>query len=233
MEKIFPIILTTATSELYLADVDILSDLFYTTTSRQTQTSNEADLYREYLDICDQIDDIQVIDWDEIIDAIPIPESSPLHKNNEIEITTILLQKITTAEPVTPTRTKPDVTVKPEVEKVAGPKPRLFKCPQCGQTLTTKTHLKRHIHLKHSPDDISVTCPTRLRRFANQVNLDRHRRSGVNNAVSRLRTHMHNAFSSIEIPGGKLIIFLNRTPDEESNERIALLDHEESCISIS
>ncbi|OXA45126.1 Zinc finger protein PLAG1 [Folsomia candida] len=200
MKKILPVILTTATSEPCFANSDILSDIFhYTAPSCHTPTFNEADLYREYLDICDQIDDIQIIDWDEIIDAIPVQESSLLIKNNEAEINTILLQNITSAEPVTATHNKPGVCiVKPEVETVAAPKPRLFKCPQCGQTLTTKTHLKRHMHLKHSPDDISVQCPTCLRRFANQVNLDRHRRSGVNNAVSRLRNLCREDLGNVE-----------------------------------
>lgn len=52
-----------------------------------------------------------------------------------------------------------------------------LKCPQCSRKLSNPAHLKRHIYLKHSSEDISVQCPICLRRFANKMSLENHRRS--------------------------------------------------------
>ncbi|OXA47633.1 PR domain zinc finger protein 16 [Folsomia candida] len=65
-------------------------------------------------------------------------------------------------------------------------KQNIFERPTCSQKLSTKTHLKRHIYLKHSPCDISVQCPICQRTFSNQVNLDRHRRP-ASTAQARIR----------------------------------------------
>ncbi|OXA60949.1 Zinc finger protein PLAG1 [Folsomia candida] len=51
-----------------------------------------------------------------------------------------------------------------------------FPCSECRQVLSTKAHLNRHTYLKHSTADISVQCPICLKKFANEMNLQRHRR---------------------------------------------------------